>query len=477
LQTGIDTEKTVRLVVAKPLAFVSGRDAELKELAPGLHRNNAPRRLSGGRLDLRSFETCYPQVSAELPLAQKIPLQAGVDGRDILGQPLPAPAAKDFDLTAIAGPGTRVSSEKDGEYLLACRAGFLVIDTKTQQFSVSEKIVSHEGVSVRTTGDLSLNVEEYEQHGEIQEKRIVHCRSITAHGAVCGQIISSGGLVCLKSNLVGGSASNAAGDIVVEGLASGATLTAQAGAIKLKRADNCLIRAQRVTIERAVNCDIVADEVSIDLAEGCAVAGKTIQLSWARSWRELDNSVLVRLPDLAGSFARQRALQTRLSEVQQARSALQEKLSELRSEKEMASYLRLAGEIRRQERVLSPEQEAGWQRLAAKMAPALRLMAKLNGLLKQHESEIQQLDQQLAELKQENETACQGINCQIEQSEGDTRVVTYQPAAGQESLFLLSPKELKLRLRRCDEKTRCLFAGSGQRFAWNYRPPIPLSES
>jgi len=101
----------------------------------------------------------------------------------------------------------------------------------------------------------------------------------------------------------------------------------------------------------------------------------------------------------------------------------------------------------------------------------------LNGLLKQHESEIQQLDQQLAELKQENETACQGINCQIEQSEGDTRVVTYQPAAGQESLFLLSPKELKLRLRRCDEKTRCLFAGSGQRFAWNYRPPIPLSES
>ena len=185
LQTGIDAEKAVRLVVAKARPFVAGHDAELKELAPGLHRNNAPRRLSGGRLDLRSYETCYPQVTAGLRLAQKIPLEPGIDGRDILGQPLLAPPAKDFDLATIAGPGTQVSAEKDGEYLLACGAGFLVIDTRTQQFSVSEKIVSHEGVSVRTTGDLSLNVEEYEQHGEIQEKRIVHCRSITAHGAVC----------------------------------------------------------------------------------------------------------------------------------------------------------------------------------------------------------------------------------------------------------------------------------------------------
>jgi hypothetical protein len=58
---------------------------------------------------------------------------------------------------------------------------------------VTDKIVSHEGVSVRTTGDLLLTGEEYEQHGEIQEKRIVQCRSITAYADVFGNIISSGG--------------------------------------------------------------------------------------------------------------------------------------------------------------------------------------------------------------------------------------------------------------------------------------------
>jgi hypothetical protein len=59
---------------------------------------------------------------------------------------------------------------------------------------------------VRTTGDLLLTGEVYEQHGEIQEKRVVQCRSITAYADVFGRIVSSGGVVCLKHNLVGGSA-------------------------------------------------------------------------------------------------------------------------------------------------------------------------------------------------------------------------------------------------------------------------------
>ncbi|HMW17314.1 MAG TPA: FapA family protein [Accumulibacter sp.] len=472
LQKGIAAEKAVRLVVAQPQPFVPGQDAELKELAPGLHRNNAPRRLSGGKLDLRSFETCYPQVTAELRLAKKVPMTPGIDGRDILGQPLPAPAPKDFALSSIAGSGTRVSIEPDGEYLLACAAGFLVTDTKTHQFSVSEKIVSHEGVSARTTGDLSLNVENYEQHGEIQEKRIVHCRSITAYGAVCGEIVSTGGLVLLKSNLVGGSASNAAGDIVVEGIASGATLTALAGTVKLRQADNCLIRAQQVSIEKAINCDIVAEQVTIDLAEGCAIAGQSITVRLARSRRELDNVVLVCLPDLSAYRTRIGALQNKQAELTQALTALRTKLATLRNEKEVANYLRLAGQLRRNERVLTAEQEPGWQRLAAKMAPVLRGMAALNERIKLHENETLELTSQIAEVSRQSEAACLGIHCTVEQSQGDTRIDSYLPSAAQEALQTLSAKELKVRLRRSDAATQRLFAGSGQNFTWTYRPPI-----
>ncbi|HNH24526.1 MAG TPA: hypothetical protein PK261_06010, partial [Accumulibacter sp.] len=353
-----------------------------------------------------------------------------------------------------------------------CAAGFLVTDTKTHQFSVSEKIVSHEGVSARTTGDLSLNVENYEQHGEIQEKRIVHCRSITAYGAVCGEIVSTGGLVLLKSNLVGGSASNAAGDIVVEGIASGATLTALAGTVKLRQADNCLIRAQQVSIEKAINCDIVAEQVTIDLAEGCAIAGQSITVRLARSRRELDNVVLVCLPDLSAYRTRIGALQNKQAELTQALTALRTKLATLRNEKEVANYLRLAGQLRRNERVLTAEQEPGWQRLAAKMAPVLRGMAALNERIKLHENETLELTSQIAEVSRQSEAACLGIHCTVEQSQGDTRIDSYLPSAAQEALQTLSAKELKVRLRRSDAATQRLFAGSGQNFTWTYRPPI-----
>jgi hypothetical protein len=134
----------------------------------------------------------------------------------------------------------------------------------SKRLSVADKIVSHEGVSVRTTGDLLLTGEVYEQYGEIQEKRVVQCRSITAYADVFGNILSSGGVVRLKSNLVGGSASNDDGDIFVDGRASGATLIAQHGCITVKRADNCVILLAEVVIEQATNCSIVAEEVRVE---------------------------------------------------------------------------------------------------------------------------------------------------------------------------------------------------------------------
>ncbi len=223
---GFALDKAERRVVAHSLPFVPGQDAEVCELAPGLHRNNAPRRLLGDRVDLRQFETRYPQVAAGLRLVRKNPRTAGIDGRSLAGEILPAPIPKDFDLASLAGPGTCISREDGAEFLLATVCGFLSIDRQSNQFSVMDRIVSHEGVSVRTTGDLLLTGEEYEQHGEIQEKRVVQCRSITAYADVYGRILSTGGVVRLKRNLVGGAASNEDGDIIVDGMASGATLTA-----------------------------------------------------------------------------------------------------------------------------------------------------------------------------------------------------------------------------------------------------------
>ena len=80
---------------------------------------------------------------------------------------------KDFDFKALAGIGTKVEQRADGEYIVSTMEGFLSLDSATNQVSVTARIVSHEGVSMRTTGDLKLTGDDYEEHGEVEEK--AHC--------------------------------------------------------------------------------------------------------------------------------------------------------------------------------------------------------------------------------------------------------------------------------------------------------------
>jgi len=468
---GIELDRAERRVVARGRPFVPGKDAEIVELAPGLHRNNAPRRLLGGRLDLRQFETRYPQVAAGLRLVKKTPRTAGEDGCNIAGQLLPAPLPKDFNLESLAGPGTRVSREADGEYLLATVSGFLNIDRQSNQFSVTDKIVSHEGVSVRTTGDLLLTGDVYEQHGEIQEKRVVTCRSITAFADVFGNIVSTGGVVLLKHNLVGGSASNDDGDIVVEGVASGATLLAPHGCVTLKRADNCVIVARQVVIENATLCDIVADELCLDLSQGCAVAAKSLHVRLARSRREVDNAYLVLVPDPSRD-------DEQIVELKQKRGALEkliddhrQKLDALRRDKDVASYLLLAGKLRRHEATLSAEQQVGWRRLSAVVAPVLRTLAQLGEAVGELAAESDALGVELEQLLAARQQACSEVACAIDRVEGETRIHALLVRSADTPLNALPSKDLKARLRNSDGAAKKLFAASTGSFSWTC--PLP----
>jgi uncharacterized protein (DUF342 family) len=471
VREGLELDKPERRVVARSRPCVPGKDAEIVEQAPGLRRNNAPRRLLGDRVDLRQFETRYPQVAAGIRLVKKTPRTPGLDGWDISGEPLPAPLPKDCDLESLAGPGTRINREADGEYLLASVCGFLNIDRRSNQFSVADKIVSHEGVSVRTTGDLLLTGEVYEQHGEIQEKRVVQCRSITAYADVFGNIVSSGGVVCLKHNLVGGSASNDEGDIVVEGMASGATLTAHHGCITVRQADNCVLLGRQVVVGQATNCAIVADEVTLDVSEACGVAARAITVQTARSRRELDTVLLLLLPDLSTYAAQIAALEKKCAALDKEIAEHRSRIDALRSEKEVASYLLLAGKLRRQEVTLSAEQQVGWRRLSALVAPVLRTMSQLAEVARELDGNLNALRSQHNEVTAAREQACSGIACTVERVEGETRVSTLLLRLADTPLSALPGKDLKARLRRTDPATRLLFSGTAGHFAWSYRPP------
>lgn len=471
VSAAIQNQSNERLVVARPRPFKLGRDAEIREQTSHLRRDNAPRQLPDGRIDLRQFQNRYPQVAAGEGLVRKIPRVLGVDGRAITGEPLLAPLPKDIDLLTLSGPGTRIAKDKGGEQLVAAVGGFLNIDTLTHQFSITDKIVNREGVSIRTTGDLSLTGEEFEEFGEILEKRTVECRSLTAHSDVFGAIVSHGGTVSLRRNVVGGRVSNEAGDIIVDGLASGAVLIAPAGCVTVNRAENCLIIARMVVIGNATRCDVLADEVLVERAEACAIAGKTINALETRMRGEIDCVLSLLIPDLSGYRARIDVLKGKRAAIDRKIDAQRLKSDELRSQKDVVRYLALASRLQRKGLVLNDEQQYAWQRLAEQVGPSLRALAQLGDDINALNDQAAALSGEMDELQTAEQEACDEVACSVRKVAGETRIRRMRINSDEPPLATLTPKELKLRLRAVDGAITSLFSGSSGSFGWQYKRP------
>lgn len=460
--------KAERVVVARPRPFVPGTDAEIKPETSNLQRSNAPKKLQNGRIDLTQFENRHPQVTNGLRLFKKFPRQAGKDGRDVSGKVIPPPVPADLDLTHCCGAGTQIIAEEDGECLVTTAAGFLNIDAGSGRISITDKIISREGVSIRTTGDLELEGEEYEEYGEIQEKRTVKCQSITAHADVFGNIVSHGGLVLLKHNLVGGSASNAHGDICVEGVSSGATLLAPNGCIRVKKADSCLLVAHEVHIEQAIRCDILAEKIVIETAESCALAGRRLDITQAHSSHGVDNVFSLLVPDLSGFQAKRAQLLQEVTRINSTIADQHGKMASIREQKEVGQYLQIALKVQHKELTLGPEQQEGLKKLAAKVAPALRALRQLGENVQALQDSSKEVHDQLHALDAAAQAVGVGIGGTVGLIDGDTRIRSLTVNFDAAPLTQLPAKELRLRLRATDGAIKSLFAGDSGQFDWQY---------
>ena len=465
----IARDKAERLTIAHLTPPTEGKDAGVDEQTDLLHRDDAPRLLPNGRMDLHHYRNRFPQVMAGTRLFKKIPRVAGVSGWDVQGKELAPAVIKDFDIQTLAGIGTQVVKDGTGEYVVAAHDGFLDIDAKSNQISVIDKIVSREGVSMRTTGDLSLSGDDYEEHGEVQEKRVVEGHNMTFLADVFGNILSDGGRIAIKQSISGGTVHSPGGSIVVEGSASRALLEARRGEVVVSRAEGCLFIADRVRIERAVNCDIVADEVEIELAEGCAIAAKKVVLKTSTARKDEATVVTLLLPDLT-------RFELELKRLEESRGAIEAEIAKhnaalqaLTAQAEMKSYLAILASMKAKTLTMSPAQQVQWQALLTRLAPTLRHVATLNGAIQQARQNVAVTDEDIEALGQARQVAAQGISCAIAAVAGDTRVHTLRQAFDEPALASLSPKGLHKRLHEAGDSASRLFSGSSGSFEW--QPP------
>jgi hypothetical protein len=479
IRFGIDIEavcaaigagKSERVTVARRLEPVPGEHARIVEVSDDIHRNDAPRQLANGRLDLHSFQNRFPQIQPGVRLLQKIPATSGKPGFEMAGTPLPAKPGSDFELADYAGEGTKAEKLKEGEFLVSQQAGFLSVEASTSKISVGAKIVSHDGVSAKTTGNLQLTGD-YEEFGEVQEKRVIEGESITVHGDVYGRLLSRGGTIQLNANLVGGSAHNKCGDIRVLGVASGAVLQAEDGAVVLGRAENCVVSGARITIAHAVNCEVIGDEVSIGHAEGSAIAGRRVTVECAAPRKQGEMLVYVLRPEGPRVEEVIAAVNARLAQFGQLAARQKAQMDDMTAQPDLRRYVALSSRLRKNEISFTPDQARQFQRMAQDLAPSLKTLGELSAKLKQLDADLEQGRKLLADLERQRRDAASMSTVTLHRVEGDTlvRVLGFSPAAG--TPYIIAPRETKARLRG-PQNGELLFSSAHGSFAWTSEQAI-----
>ena len=471
VRAAIDSGKTARIVIARRQEVILGKAADIQEIADEIHRDDAPKMLADGRVDLSQFQNRFPQIKKGARLLKKIPPVLGITGHELSGNAVEPPLPKDINLGSMAGTGTAVEMDGEMEFIVSQQDGFLSLDPQTKQISIIEKIISREGVSARTTGNLILEGDEFEGYGEVQEKRLVEGNNITIHANVYGTISSRGGNILLTRNLVGGMATNQNGDIIVEGISSSATLQTKQGGIFLKRAENCVIIGTRVVIESASNCDILADEVTITMAEGCAVVARGVTIDKAGPHKQNEMLIFALVPS-TGKFDREiEELTTKLDEIETAVKMKNGEIERFSQQPEIRNYLTIGAKLRKNEIVLTPEQQANFQKLTISVGPTLRLVAIYKSEIATLQGEKVTISAQVAELKVRRKEAEAGIFCSIADVTGETVVRTMPPGPSLDSIRNVPASSLKSKLRRLTTSGEYLFTGRSGSLDWVFTSP------
>jgi len=468
VKAGIASARGDRSTVARRLEPGKSIDAHVVEVSQDLRRSDAPREKADGRVDLNSFQNRFPQIRQGMRLLKKVPGEAGSQGLEMAGTALlPQPPA-DLDFRRWVGDGTVIESTPDGEFLVAAQDGFLDVDTKSGRIAVRDKIVSREGVSGRTTGNLAL-AGAFEEFGDVQEMRAVDGSDITIRGNVFGNINSTGGTIILGANLVGGSAYNLKGDIKVKGVASGSTLHTRDGEIRIAgRAESCVIVGTRVSIEEASNCEILADEVKIGIAEGCAVAARRIEIESAGPRKQSEMLVLVQVPDMGPINGEIAELAAKIDALEQLRQQFRLEAEQITTIPQVRGYMTLTAQMRKGELTLTPEQAPQLKKMAAAVEPQLKNVGHLLQKMKAAESQQMVRRAQIDELRKQKLASNGLAGCKIQMVAGETLVRSMPLKEGAPAASLMAPKDGKTFLRGPHVGYESLFSDSLGSLDWTY---------
>ena len=460
IQSGTPT----RITIARQREPTASKDAQLTEENNKLHQDRSPLILASGRAILSTAKNHFPQVAKDAPLLRKIPRALGDPGYRVTGAVIEPHMPKDLDLQPLSGIGTRIEHTAKGEVIVADMDGFLSFDDRTKKISITATIENRSGISARSTGDIKLGVDEFVEHGEVQEGRIVEGKHLTFRSAVYGNVLSTGGDIHLDDNLSGGHAESIGGNITVSGRTYNAVLEAWDGNIEIKFAENSIISGKSVSIERAVNCEIIAETLQLGQAEGCAIAGKNVWLNSAQTRKDRETVITILIPDRSSL---EDQMNTNRKEIAKINLLLQRDASAMsaaQANPKQAKLIDLDSKIRAGTVQLNAQQQKEWQQVYAQLPPEIQ-----NALALLEERKI--LQQEFTSLAQQIKALYTEQRCSIKEVLGETVAQTLSSHMEISAFRNLPKQELKTELLHIGSPKKVIFKGAHGSFEWSSKAP------
>ncbi len=465
-----------RLRVARWIEPVPGKNAGIEEKSKLLRRDHTPRVLRGGGVDLGMYQNHFPQVEKGELLVRKTPRVLGVPGRRINGDIIEPEIPTDFDFTRLAGAGTRVEERPEGQFIVAAMTGFVSIDKASNQFSIAAKIVNRAGVSMRTTGDLQLAGEDYEEFGEIQERRAVEGKNITIHADVYGSIVSRGGVVVLDKNLMKGKVINPGGETNIRGLASAATIEGCGATVRVHRAEGCIISGGHIIIEVATKCQLIGKRVEVGTATGCTIIAQVVKLDVSKDYRHEGTSVTMLVPNQAANEKKQAEARKRMAEITTKLENTMDAQEALKGQQGFGNYLLLKDKLSRGEIQLTPAQQDNLFKIESRMSMLMQQYRVMSAAIDDLQRAHVESDLHLRALLEEASTVGGDVECAIKAVTGDTIVRTMIMETSMEALAGDALHALIAKVRGLIAGKDALFTGSAGKVAWRYKDRLKAAK-
>ena len=466
IRQAIESNTSSRIIIALCLRKTDSQDATVMEISANLHRDNAPATMENGKTDLSTFKNRFPQVLAGTKLLKKIPRKLGKQGYRVTGMVIEPDIPKDIDLHKMAAAGTRVEQAIDAEYIVAAIDGFLDLNKQSGQISITEKLENRTGINIKSTGNLVLDVDEFIEHGEVQEGRILKGKSMAFLSDVFGKVMSQGGNISIRKNLSGGHAESAGGNISISGRVLSSTVFARDGETDITYCENSLIIGRHVRIGHAINCKIIGETLTLEVTEGCTIAGESITLGCSDERKGKENLVTIVIPGYPEILGHMNKLQNNITSILSKIERMKQEIAAINCSKEFMIYLSLSKKINAGGIQLAAEQQGNWKRMMEKHASSVDKVSALNGEMESLELVHKKLGNELAVVTGNYQKMRRQILCDIKQIAGATIVQTIESVNGIHLFDKMNEEEIRVILHRADNNKQRIFSDRSGMLEW-----------